>query len=329
MTKRKILIAILLVAVCLGIFFLVISKNRNDDYTLYGNVDIRDVNLAFRVSGKIEELFVEEGDQVKAGQILARLDTSIYEKNSTVLKSKLISQNANLAKFKTGFRPQEIAQAQQAVNEKDAAYQRQKLIFDRFEILRSEGAVSQQEYDDKLAALNQAKALLNSAQANLNLQNQGFRKEDISLAQAQSSSAQASYELAQIQLEDTKLFSPSNGTILSRVREVGSIVNTGETIYTLALDKPVWVRTHINEKYLGLIHPGMAVNVHTDSRPNKPYQGLIGYISPQAEFTPKNVETTELRTDLVYRLRVNIEKPDQFLRQGMPVTIKIKLNEEN
>jgi HlyD family secretion protein len=125
---------------------------------------------------------------------------------------------------------------------------------------------------------------------------------------------------------DADLIAPNDGIILTRARERGAIVQAGETVFTLTLTSPVWVRTYVNERDLGLIRPGMPASVTTDSAPDRPYPAFIGFISPTAEFTPKTVETRELRTDLVYRLRVVVNNPDAGLRQGMPVTVTLQLS---
>jgi HlyD family secretion protein len=153
----------------------------------------------------------------------------------------------------------------------------------------------------------------------------GFRSEDIAQAKAELAKAEAALSSAQIRLEDTVLKAPSDGVVITRAQEPGAILQPGTTVLTISLEKPVWVRAYIPEPELGRITPGMKVDVYTDSRPNQPYAGQIGYISPRAEFTPKSVETAELRTSLVYRLRVVVENPDAGLRQGMPVTVKVQV----
>jgi HlyD family secretion protein len=149
--------------------------------------------------------------------------------------------------------------------------------------------------------------------------------EDIQEARANLAAAKARLAQTEINLQDTEIHSPADGIILTRVREPGAIVSAGQTVYTLQLLSPVWIRTYVSERDLGRIYQGMPADVYTDSQPAKPFHGQIGFISPVAEFTPKNVETTDLRTELVYRLRVIVDNPDNGLRQGMPVTVKLKL----
>ena len=140
-------------------------------------------------------------------------------------------------------------------------------------------------------------------------------------AEASLRAAEASVAAAMTDLADTEIIAPSDGQVLSRVREPGAMAAAGANVLVLSLNKPVWVRAYVPEPSLGKIHVGMAVQVYTDSRPGKPYSGTVGFISPVAEFTPKNVETEALRTDLVYRLRIVVDDPDQGIRQGMPVTV--------
>ena len=120
-----------------------------------------------------------------------------------------------------------------------------------------------------------------------------------------------------------RLLAPSDGIIESRILEKGAIVAPGSPVFVLSIQENPWVRAYIPESSLGKIHPGMPVEVQTDTRPDHPYRGRVGFISPVAEFTPKSIHTEELRTNLVYRFRVVLDEPDSELRQGMPVTVKL------
>lgn len=270
--RRSILLALLLALFVGGVYIYYHKQHSSDGMiTLYGNVDIRDVNLGFRVFGRIEKLNFEEGDHVKTGEVLAVLDKKPYNDNVVAAKADL--------------------------DDKTAALKIAELVYDRKKELLGAKFASQQAYDDAAAIKNRATAALHGAQANLTDAN--------------------------IKLADTDILAPSDGVILTRVREPGTIVNPGDTVYVMAVDDPVWVRAYISETELGKIFPGMLAKIYTDSRPEDAYEGQIGFISPVAEFTPKNVETPDLRTKLVYRLRITISNKDRYLRQGMPVTVKI------
>jgi len=294
-----------------------------DASTLYGNVDIRQVQLGFRVSGRVAQTLVDEGDSVKAGSVIARLDARPYEDTVRAAEAQVAALRATFDKVQAGPRPAEIAQAQANHAEQVANLQNAQLTFERSRQLRPNGTVSQATLDQAVAARDMAAARATSALEALRLLQQGSRVEDIAAARANLQAGEANLAAAKTSLQDTELRAPADGIILSRVREAGAIVAPNDIVYVLSLAKPVWVRTYISEPRLGSIHPGMSVEVVTDSAPDHPYRGTIGFISPVAEFTPKSVETPDLRTDLVYRLRVVIDQPDAGLRQGMPVTIHL------
>jgi len=225
-----------------------------------------------------------------------------------------------------GNRPQEIAAQRAVVNERKVTAANAERLYKRQEDLYAKKVTAVQERDDTEAAYHEAQARLNSAQEQLNLLEAGFRLEEIAQAKADLARAEAALASAKLHVEDTVLKAPSDGVILTRAEEPGAVLQAGATVLTLSLTRPVWVRAYVSEPDLGRLHPGMKVEIRTDSRPGKPYSGQIGYISPRAEFTPKNVETPELRTSLVYRFRVVVDNPDEDLRQGMPVTVRVGVN---
>lgn len=247
------------------------SEDNHGILTIYGNVDIRQVDLGFRVFGKVDQVFFDEGDLVEPGQLMATLDDVPYQ--------------------------EKLRQAESQVKAVEVQLVNAALIYSRRDELVESGAVSAEDYDDALKNKNQLLADLEQAEANLAYQ--------------------------KTSLDDTRLFCPTAGTILTRIREPGSVLNVGEPVFTLSILSPVWIRTYVNERDLGRVFPGMKAEIYTDTESNPVYHGHVGFISPMAEFTPKNVETTSLRTDLVYRLRVIVDNPDHGLRQGMPVTVKL------
>lgn len=295
------------------------SNRTTDQIELLGNIDVRQVNLAFKVSGRIANMAFEEGDTVKAGQVVASLEKSDFEDEVRLAQARADAQAAALAELEHGTRPEEIAQARALVAQRESELENARLSFTRKETLVQRGFSSHEAHEDARAALRTATARLTAAREALNLAEAGPRQEDIAAARAQLSANRASLSLAKRKLTDADLVAPSDGVILTRVREKGAVVRPGETIYNLALTAPVWVRTYVSEPDLGRIHPGMAATVKTDT--GGTYQGQVGFISPVAEFTPKTVETRQLRINLVYRLRVIVSNPDNGLRQGMPVSV--------
>ncbi len=325
MTKRLPILIIILALAGLGVWYFRARLRHAEDRTLrlHGNVDIREVNLGFRVSGRLRQVLRDEGDAVKAGETLALLDEEPYRRELEESRGQAGGLRARLALVEAGNRPQEIAQAQALVHEREVTAANAERLYKRQEQLLASKTASVQERDDAEANYREAQARLKSAQEQLNLLQAGFRVEDIEQAKADLARAEAALASAQIRVQDTELKSPADGVVLTRAQEPGAILQAGTIVLTVSLRHPVWVRGYVPEPDLGRIHPGTKVGVYSDSRPNQAYSGKIGYISPQAEFTPKNVETSELRTSLVYRLRVVVENPGEGLRQGMPVTIKV------
>ena len=325
MKKRLPILIVLLVLAGVGarLVYAEREKHKHQVLRLFGNVDIREVNLGFRVSGRISQVLRDEGDQVKSGEILARLDDEPYRREAEQSRGQVAALQAHLQMLEAGNRPQEISQARALVREREVTATNAGRVYKRQEELLSSKAVSVQERDDAEAAYHEADARLKSAREQLNLLEAGFRSEEIAQARADLVRAQAALASAELRVEDTALKAPADGIVLTRAQEPGAILQAGTTVLTVSLKRPVWVRAYVKEPDLGRIHPGAKVKVYMDSRPATPYLGQIGYISPRAEFTPKNVETTELRTSLVYRLRVVVDNPDEVLRQGMPVTVTL------
>lgn len=266
--------AAILILLILVSFFYFRKRRPSDELNLYGNVDVRLVDIGFRVSGRVAQLFFEEGDFVKEGSLMALLEKTPYD-------SQVNQANANLASIKANLDNADI------------------LLKRRMDLIGI-GGVSQEDVDNATSSRNQLLANYQAAEAALSVANDN--------------------------LNYTEVYAPTDGIILSRIREPGTVVNPSDPVYTLSVTSPVWIRAFINEPDLGLIYYGMPAQIWTDSRTI--YKGKIGFISPIAEFTPKTVETTQLRTDLVYRLRIYADNPDQFLKQGMPVTVKLHVERD-
>jgi HlyD family secretion protein len=324
---KRILIIMLILLIASGAVFAWMQHVDQDENLLYlyGNVDIREVQLAFRQPGRVVQVLFDEGDFVTTGTRVATLDAQPYLETLAAAQAAVQVARAELAKMHSGLRPQEITQAREVLKQAQAlAYQTERDYARARKLLPSK-ASSQQDVDNTRAARDQAVAGVKVATAALSQAEEGFRKEDIAVAEAQLLAAIAVQDQATTALADTELFAPSNGTVIARIREPGSMVTSQNAIYNLSLDYPVYVRAYINETVLGRIAPGTPVRVRSDSS-EKIYHGQIGFISPRAEFTPKTVETVELRTDLVYRLRIVVNDADPALRQGMPVTVAVDMH---
>lgn len=323
--KKVILILVLLgIAGAAGWYFYGKYRSDHEPLKLYGNVDIRGVDLGFRVGGKLQEVLKDEGDAVKAGELLARIDKVPYERELEQAKATLASAEADLHLRKAGYRPEEIEQARATLAQNTATRTNAERIYQRQAELVKGGSISRQDVEVSEATFEEANQRVKVAEANLRQLEAGFRIEEVEAAEAQVAQAKAAVESAEIRLADTELKSPSDGVILTRALEPGTIVQAGATALSLSLENPVWVRAYVHETELGQVPPGTEVLLYTDGRPDKAYHGKVGFVSPRAEFTPKSVETPHLRTSLVYRLRVVVEDSDGSLRQGMPVTVTLK-----
>ncbi|WP_337262117.1 MULTISPECIES: secretion protein HlyD [unclassified Serratia (in: enterobacteria)] len=313
-------IVILLIAAVYGFWHY--QQQQEKPLTLYGNVDIRTVNLGFRVDGRLASLAVDEGDSVQPGQLLGKLDDAPYLNALQQAQANVASAAAKLALLQAGYRDEEIAQVRSEVAQRLSAFNYADSFFQRQQGLWAKKATSADALEDARTARNQAQANLQAAKDKLAQYLSGNRPQEIAEAKANLAQAEAVLAQAQLNLQDTTLTSPSAATVLTRAVEPGTMLGAGSTVFTLSLTQPVWVRAYINEASLGKAVPGTELRIYTDSRPGKPFHGKIGFVSPTAEFTPKSVETPDLRTDLVYRLRVIVTDADDALRQGMPVTLR-------
>lgn len=275
MRRLLILLSILLIIAGLAYYYFFQNIQPSNVLVLFGNVDVRQVDLGFRVSGRVISMPYQEGDQITPNTLMAELDNQPYADQVRQAQAAIESTKVNL-----NYAEKVLKRRQSLLNIGD-------------------GSISQEDYEN---ALSQRDALAANLQQN-----------------------EATLGVSLTNLNDTQIYAPSDGVILTRIREPGTVVKASDPVYTLSLTSPVWVRAFIPEPYLGVVYPGMPAEVFTDTKGGTIYKGHVGFISPVAEFTPKTVETTQLRTDLVYRLRIIADNPDRGLRQGMPVTVKLDL----
>jgi HlyD family secretion protein len=307
-------------------------NESTDELALYGNVDLRQVDLAFNNSQRIAQVLVEEGDRVERGQVVARLDTNRLEPQVAQAEAQVAAQREVVERLHNGTRPEEIDQARANLRsaEADAAnarvrYERLKSVADASQ----RGAVSEQEIDNARSTLAVAEAKVDVARATFDLAEVGPRKEDIGEAEAQLRASEAQLELLKQELADAQLVAPVDGIVRSRVMEPGEMASPQRPVVILAITDPKWVRAYVTEPDLGRLQQGMAATISTDSFPGRRFDGWVGFISPIAEFTPKNVQTDELRTSLVYEVRVFTKDPQNRLHLGMPATVHLALDKQN
>ncbi|MEJ2374904.1 MAG: efflux RND transporter periplasmic adaptor subunit [Pseudolabrys sp.] len=279
MSKRLRIILAILAVLALGVggwfYFLRVRPQGMDALTLYGNVDVREVQPAFNSSGHITAIYVQEGAVVKKGQLLATLDDTRYAAA--------------------------LAQAKETKEAAGVTYANNEVNYRRLAKLAESDSAPIQSRDDAKAAFEAARHTYEAAVA--------------------------AVALAQRQFDDTRLYAPSDGVVEDRILQPGDMASPSTPVFTIALPSPLWVRTYVPEREVGRVRLGLTATISTDSYPGHVYHGWIGYISPTAEFTPKTVETPELRTALVYQMRVYVCDSQGELRLGMPATVHIDLSQ--
>ena len=295
---------------------------------LYGNVDLRQVDLAFNGNERIAAVLVQEGDVVHKGQTLARLDTSRLEPQFEAAKAQAAAQKAVVQRLRNGNRPEEIAQARANLASAKADAENAHVIYSRARGLFEKTSGTRQDVDNAKAAMDVADAKVEVNQKALDLAIAGPRAEDIAQAEAQLRGSEAQLALVRQQLADAELKAPVDAIVRSRLMEPGDMASPQRPVLSLAVMDPKWVRAYVSEPDLGRVRPGMPASVTVDGFPKQGFAGWIGFISPVAEFTPKTVQTEELRSSLVYEVRVFVKDPNDDLRLGMPATVTLPLAQD-
>ena len=324
--KKK---AVLFLAACLlglaaYLYHAFCQQDNQEELVLQGNVDVREVSLAFRQSDRILEMLAEEGDRVQKGQVLARLDTRELKLQLQRLNAEIAAQQSTVDKLHNGTRPEEIRQAEGNLRQAQAAAEHAAGVYQRKrDIYTSIAGISQQELDNAYHDMEAKQATMSVAEAALQEAKAGPRQEDIAGAEAglqalRNEQLRYIYLLSQYELQ-----APDDGVIRSRLLEAGDMASPSKPVFKLSLSGKKWVRAYVPETELGRVYEGQQARVYIDSLPGKAIGGQVGYISGTAEFTPKNVQTEELRTSLVYEVRVYVDDADNVLRLGMPATVRI------
>jgi HlyD family secretion protein len=328
MKKRVIPIGLLALAAVGIAWWLTDRHDARHEIVLYGNMDLREVDLAFNDSQRVVKVLVQEGDRVRKGQVLALLDTGRLTPQLDQAEAQAGAQAAIVQRLHHGSRPQEIAQARAnlALAQADARQARDNYLRVKEVFQSSSGrAVSRQDLVNAKSQWDVAEARVAVNRKALELAVIGPRKEDIAQAEAMLEADEANVALLQQEVDDATLRAPLDAVVRSRIAEPGDMASPQKTAFTLAITDPKWVRAYVSETDLGLVHPGMAASVQVDSFPNQRFDGWVGFVSPVAEFTPKAVETPDLRSSLVYEVRVFVKDPDDDLRLGMPATVYLPL----
>ena len=320
------IIAVLLIIIAAAVWYFNKDQKSDQALTLFGNVDIRQVSLAFEQSGRIEQMNVQEGDHIQKGDVLAKLNTDALNIQLQQAEAQLKVQQQTVIEQDAGTRPEQIAQAEAQLASAKAQFDNAEKDLKRLQVLFHDTAgqaISKQELDYAQSNHATAAASVKEKTANLALLKNGARSEDREAAKAQFDASKANLDLIRYQIQQSVLTAPVNAVVRARLQEAGDMTTAQKPVYTLALTNPKWVRVYANEKDLNAIQMGAAAQVIRDSQPNQPIDGKIGYISSVAEFTPKTVQTEDIRTTLVYEVRVHVNDPQDTLKMGQSVTVKI------
>ena len=294
-----------------------------------GNIEVTDVDVSFKIPGRLLQRSVDEGMSVSAGQPVARLDSADLEREAGMKEAELQAAAAVLQELVAGSRPQEIARARAAVAAVQAEAERFSGDFERAKALHARDVISRQEFERTRAAYEVADERRKEATESLHLVEEGPRREQIEQSRARVRQVKEAVELARTRLSYATIASPLAGMVLSKNAEPGDYVAPGTPVVTVGSLKDPWLRAYIEETDLGRVKVGQAVEVTADTYPGKKYAGHVSFIASQAEFTPKNVQTRKERVKLVYRIKVDVSNPDMELKPGMPAEAAIRTEERS
>lgn len=325
--RKKLLAAGAVILLIGGAFFIKIfsAGHGNGPLSLSGNVEATEVNIGFKQAGRIKELLAEEGKKVLKGEKLASLESAELEGQVMQARAYLEETKSRLEELKSGSRPQELEQARANMRSAEAESEKAKKDFDRADMLYKKGAISAQQMDGAKKAFDTAASAQRKAAEALSLAKEGPRKEEIKAAENRVSQAIAGLKVSDERLNDAVIYSPVSGVILRKNRETGETVPAGSPVYTIGDIAHPWIKVYIKEDKLGLVKLGQKAKVRVDSYPDKAFEGAITYISSEAEFTPKNIQTQEERVKLVFGVKVSVNNPDYELKPGMPADVAIQI----
>lgn len=329
MKRARIAILMLLVVGAAAIFgYRYLRAGRADTGTVLrvsGNVEVTEAEVSFKIPGRVEKRFVDEGEAVQAGQPIALLDSSELRDEVAVREAEVRTAQAQLQELQHGSRPEEISQGEANLNLVKAEEARLRADRARLTTLHDKDLISTQAWEVAVTAHEMSAARVREAEERLTLLRKGPREEKVLQAKAQLQRARNALAASETRLGYVQVASPVSGIVLSKNIEPGEYVSPGTAIVTVGDVEHVWIRAYIDETDLGRVRVGQSVCVTTDTYPGKQYAGRIGFISSQAEFTPKMVQTEKERVKLVYRTKIYVDNPNQELKPGMPAEATISL----
>jgi membrane fusion protein YbhG len=290
-----------------------------------GTIEATEVEIASKVTGRIEQITADEGDRVDKDQLLVSLDRRELEAQVRAAQAQRVAAQANLQNLEAGSREQEIKKAEAVLEEAQANTEKTRADWERLDRLHKDKVASDQEWERAKTAYDVAIAKQREAKEHLDLMKAGTRRKVIEAARGEAEGAQATLELVQAQLDQTRLTAPLPATVLLKNREVGEMATVGSPVLTLGDLDHLWVTIYIKETDLGRVKLGQEGRVSVDSFPGKEYSGKVTHISDKAEFTPKTIQTKEERVKLVFAVKVAIQNADGELKPGMPADVELEV----
>jgi HlyD family secretion protein len=323
--KKIIFLAVLIAAAIATAFFINRFWNQTDDgvIALSGNVEVTKVDTGFKISGRVIELLTDEGQKVEKGQKLAVLDSAELRSMVAQNRAALNEASTRLEELKSGSRPQEIAYALANLKAAEAEYVKAGKDFERADRLFKKDAISAQQLDAAKSAYDSRDEQVKAAREQLSLLKEGPRKEVIRAAEDRVQQALAALRVIGERFGDTDLYASVSGVVLKKNIENGEVVQPGTPVFTIGEVDDPWIKVYVREDRIGLVKLGQRATVTVDSFPGKTYEGTISYISSEAEFTPKTIQTQEERVKLVFGVKVRVKNLNQELKPGMPADVKI------
>jgi len=325
--KRVIPLAVIAAAVIVAVIVVTSHVRNRSDGTmkLSGNVEVTECNVGFKVAGKIAALTVDEGARVKEGDLIAELSSGDVRALVDQNRAALEEAKVKLAELKAGSRHQEIVKARADSASLEAELVRARKDFERAETLYQNGAISASRFDAAKSTYETRLGQLRSVRQQQSLVEEGPRREDIRAAELRVKQLEALVASTEEKLADTRLYAPISGVVFRKNVELGEIVQAGAAVFTVGdLDRP-WVKVYVKEDKLALVKLGQKAKITVDTYKDRVYEGTVTFISSDAEFTPKNVQTQEERVKLVFGVKVTVTNKDQELKPGMPADVRISL----
>lgn len=326
--KKTVLITLVIFAAAAAVAIYFITRHSSNDpgkIRVSGTIEVTSVELSFKVPGRVRERLVDEGEIVKPGKLIARLEQDDFLHEVASRLAEVQAAQAALTELETGYRREEIAQAEAVLQRVRADAERIRTDFARQRELFRKEVISARDFDASRAAYEGSRASVREAEERAALLRKGPRKETIDQARARLRHTEAILDLARTRLGYTNLTSSVEGLVLSKNIEAGEQVAAGTPVITVGMLDEVWLRAYINETDLYRVKQGQKASLTTDTyHGKKKYPGYVSFISSEAEFTPRNVQTEKERVKLVYRIKIVVHNPNRELKPGMPADAEIQ-----